>query len=390
VSRRPPLLLIYAVTLTGILNNTLITPAIPDILSEFGEPSQRSGILVAVGSTAGIVLAPLIGFLADRFGRRHILTACLVAFGAFGALSALAPSFEILLAARFLQGFGSAGLINLALVLIGDHWEGQRRTVLVGRNSAVLTVGLAAIPAGSGYLTDAFGWRVTFAIYSVAFATAAWAWLRVHDIDLPAPQPIARQLGDAFVAARIPVLATSIGLGFLVFTTVFAVMLTSLPVHLADDFGLAADLRGLIIALPAVTSTIAAFNLGRLRGAVSPRTLIGGGAAILGISYLAIGLGPTVIFAVGGALLYGFGEGALIPALQSILASDSPDEHRGSINALWVGAVRLGQTVGSLIAGVGLATIGSGPTMASAALVAAVVVAIAVLGPYSRVVSTKG
>src|SRR5690606_12329211 len=104
-------------------------------------------LLVAAGSTAGILMAPVVGILADRFGRRVVLTVCLAVFGTFGGVAALAPSFEVLLLARFMQGFGSAGLINLAVVLIGDHWSGAERTRIVGRNSAVLTVGLAAMPS---------------------------------------------------------------------------------------------------------------------------------------------------------------------------------------------------------------------------------------------------
>ncbi|HZD24200.1 MAG TPA: MFS transporter, partial [Acidimicrobiia bacterium] len=69
MSRRPPLTFIFTVTLTGILSNTLVTPAIPDILDEFGRSSGAAGVLVAVGAIAGIIMAPIAGFLADRFGR---------------------------------------------------------------------------------------------------------------------------------------------------------------------------------------------------------------------------------------------------------------------------------------------------------------------------------
>ncbi|MGA7096438.1 MAG: hypothetical protein WB245_02600, partial [Acidimicrobiia bacterium] len=61
-------------------------------------------------------------------------------------LAALAPTFNLLLLARLVQGIGSSGLVNLAVVLIGDHWSGVERTRLVGRNSAVLTIGLAGLP----------------------------------------------------------------------------------------------------------------------------------------------------------------------------------------------------------------------------------------------------
>ena len=54
---------------------------------------------MAAGTLPGIVMAPVIGVLADRFGRRAVLVPCLVAFGVFGLLSALAPTFLALLAA---------------------------------------------------------------------------------------------------------------------------------------------------------------------------------------------------------------------------------------------------------------------------------------------------
>ena len=100
----PPLPLIFSITITGILANTLVGPAIPDILEAFDQPDSSAGLFVAAGTLPGIVMAPVIGVLADRFGRRAVLVPCLVAFGTFGLLSALAPTFPTLLALRLLQG----------------------------------------------------------------------------------------------------------------------------------------------------------------------------------------------------------------------------------------------------------------------------------------------
>ena len=77
----PPLPLIFSITVTGILANTLVGPAIPDILDAFDQPDSRAGVFVAAGTLPGIVMAPVIGVLADRFGRRAVLVPCLVAFG---------------------------------------------------------------------------------------------------------------------------------------------------------------------------------------------------------------------------------------------------------------------------------------------------------------------
>src|SRR5689334_16419563 len=101
------MILIYSVTITGILNNTIIGPAIPDILDSFHQPDSRAGILVAVGAIPGIVVAPAIGLMADRYGRRQILVPCLVIYAICGGLAGLAPTFGALIALRFVQGMGS-------------------------------------------------------------------------------------------------------------------------------------------------------------------------------------------------------------------------------------------------------------------------------------------
>src|SRR5205085_1519140 len=109
---------------------------------------------VAAASLPGVVVAPIIGLGADRFGRRAVVLPCLVVFGLGGMAAMLAGSFPVLLAARLLQGFGAAGLVNLAVVMIGDRYDDPaERAAAIGRNGAVLTVGLAVLPALGGALT---------------------------------------------------------------------------------------------------------------------------------------------------------------------------------------------------------------------------------------------
>lgn len=384
MSRRPPLAFIFTVTLTGILSNTLVTPAIPDILAEFALTGDSAGLLVATGSVAGIVIAPVAGFLADRFGRRIVLTVCLGIFGVFGGLAALAPTFEILLLARFLQGVGSAALVNLAVVLIGDNWTGPDRTRLIGRNSAVLTIGLASIPLLSGAVTEAASWRVTFAIYTVALGTAAAAWV-ILDGRRPADPPHVRdQFGEAVVVLRRPVLRASLLSGFLVFVAIFGLFLTVLPVHLAEVFGMEAGARGVVISLPAVTATLASYNLGRMRTLTGARTVVIFSAIVLMVSYVTLGLTTTLVVAVVATLMYGASEGFFIPMLQDLTMEDAPDEHRAVVIAVWVGFARLGQTIGPLLAGVAMGFLGTGPTFVAGSGIAALILLVGILGPFPR------
>lgn len=379
---RPTLALIFSITVTGILANTLVVPAIPDILDAFDQPDSRAGLFVAAGTLPGIVVAPIIGVLADRIGRRLVLTPCLIAFAVFGLLSALAPTFEALLLLRLLQGIGSAGLINLAVVIIGDHWTGIDRARLVGQNAAVLTVSLAIFPPVGGLLTDLGGWRLSFAPYALGLLTAAGIWRRL-DASRPAGAVTLRsQLGGARRAARHRDVWGSISIGAVIFLLIFGLFLTAMPVHLEREFGLGAGARGLVVAAPAISSTISALRLGGLRARFGAVAILSTAGAMFTVAFLVVGVAGTLPLLIAGTVIYGFGEGLFIPTLQDVVTGAAPDSQRGAIVALWVGAARAGQTVGPLAVAAAYGALGTGTTFLLGGAVAAAVCLAQVIGRF--------
>ena len=378
----PPLPLIFSITVTGILANTLVGPAIPDILDAFDQPDSRAGFFVAAGTLPGIVMAPVIGLLADRFGRRAVLVPCLVGFGTFGLLSALAPTFPALLALRLLQGIGSAGLINLAVVLIGDHWTGLERARLVGQNAAILTVSLAVFPPVGGLLTELGGWRLAFVPYALGLATAVLIYHRL-DPNPPAESVSLRsQLRGAGAAIRHREVIGATTMGFVIFMLIFGLFLTAMPVHLESEFGLSAGQRGLVIAVPALTSTLTALRLGWLRGRLGGVRLLVGAGVLFSIAFLVIGGASALPVIIAAALLYGLGEGVFIPTLQDIVAGAATPEQRGAVVAVWVGAARAGQTAGPLIAAAVYGATSTGVTFVLGGVVAAALVAYELAGRF--------
>ncbi len=382
--RVPPLALIFSITVTGILANTLIGPAIPDILAAFDQPDARAGVFVAAGTLPGIVMAPVIGVLADRHGRRAVLAPCLVAFGAFGLLSALAPTFEILLGLRLLQGVGSAGLINLAVVLLGDHWTGIERARLVGQNAAVLTVSLAVFPPLGGLLTELGGWRLSFAPYGLGLVTAAVIWRRLDPARPLGADTLRTQLRGARSAGRHRDVLGSISMGFVIFMLIFGLFLTTLPVHLEREFGLGAGARGLVIAAPALTSTVTALRLGRIRGRIGAVAVVAVAAALFTVAFVIIGLASSLGVLIAGAMVYGLGEGLIIPTLQDIVAGAAPAAQRGAVVAMWVGAARAGQTVGPLAAAGLYGAVGTHTTFVVGGAVAATLVGVELVGRFGN------
>lgn len=389
-AERPPLAIIFSITLTGILANTIVNPAIPDLLRDLGEPSSRAGLYVASGALPGVIMAPAIGLLADRYGRRQVLIPCLVGFGVFGLLGVVAPTFGVLIALRLVQGIASAGLINLAVVIIGDHWDGLARAKAIGQNAAVLTISLAVFPALGGLLAGAWGWQAAYVPFGLGLITAV-AVARV----LPKGRPetgvgrtLGTQLSEAWEVLRRPVVMAVTGLGFVVFFIIFGLFLTVLPVHLDEDFGLGATGRGFVLAVPALSSTLVALQLGRLRARFGGRVLVLAGSVVYAFGFVTIGLSPSLAPLVVAALFYGLAEGLTIPTLQDVAAGAGPAATRGSVVAVWVGVVRAGQFVGPLVAGASLAVIGTSATLVAGGVLAGVVALAQVVG--RRVLATPG
>ena len=373
--------LVFAVTLTSVMGNALLSPAIPDILDEFDRPTSSTGVLVAALPLPGIVIAPLIGILADRYGRRTLLVPCLALFGLGGIAMVSAPTFEIVVASRFVMGLGAGGLVNLGVVLLGDAFTGTARTTWVGRNSGVLTIALAAFPVISGLLTAAVGWRWALAPYSLALVTSVATFFLVDDTHQPTGATIREQVGGVGQALRSSRVITVVLGGGLSFAVIFGVFLAAYPNHLDEEFGLGADARGLMIGLPAVTSSIAAFNLGRTRLRYGRVAVLAACSAVWIASFVLIGLAGTVWLLVVGTLLYGFGEGAMIPTLQEAALHEAPEEHRGAVMAVWTGSARLGQTVGPLASALVLTQFGGAWSLLGGAVGAAALLAMFTLGP---------
>lgn len=382
--KRPPVWFLFMVTGVGILANTMLTPNVPDVLADFGRSSGSAGILVGSGSLPGVIMAPVVGILADRYGRKRVLLPCLVVFGVGAIVAAFAPSFWAVIAGRLIQGVGSAGTINLAVVLIGDFWSGLDRTRLIGRNSAVLTALLAILPSVSGGIAEVANWRASIAVGILAIPVAGIGWFRLPDTQPRAIRTFRDQLQAALIEVRRPVLSITFLAGFALFVVIFGVFLTALPVHLEEQFDLGPGLRGLFLSLPAVGAVIVSFNLGRIRRVMAIRSLLVVASLLISIAAFGLASAPTLLLVVVAMLLYGLGEGAVIPALQDVASAVPPPEQRGAVIAAWVSAVRLGQTVGPVGAAALFAATSTSVAMLTGAVIFLAVAVLFMIGPVDE------
>lgn len=153
--------IIFSVTLMAVMGVASLTPAFPKIIKELNISPRDIGLLITVFTVPGVFLTPILGVLADRFGRKRVLAPSLFLFALAGGACALTKDFPLLLLLRFLQGIGAAALPAINVALIGDLYTGRERDAAMGYNTSVLSLGVASYPALGGLLAAA-GWQYPF------------------------------------------------------------------------------------------------------------------------------------------------------------------------------------------------------------------------------------
>jgi EmrB/QacA subfamily drug resistance transporter len=143
------------------LDQTIVATALPPIARDLGDFALISWVITAYLLTSTCV-TPIVGKLSDLYGRRRLLTICLVVFMVGSALCALAPSMVALILARALQGLGGGGLITLAQAIVADVVSPRERGRYAGYFAVVWASSALLGPTLGGIVTQYYGWPWIF------------------------------------------------------------------------------------------------------------------------------------------------------------------------------------------------------------------------------------
>lgn len=147
--------------LVAALNQTIVATAAPQVVADLGGFDRYSWLFSAY-VLAMTVTVPLYGKLSDIYGRRPFFVLGIALFAAGSVLAGLAPSFEVLIAGRAVQGLGAGGLIPLAIAVIGDIVPPRRRGRWQALTSGVFAVSSVLGPTAGGWIADNASWRWAF------------------------------------------------------------------------------------------------------------------------------------------------------------------------------------------------------------------------------------
>lgn len=167
VTHKQKLIMIFTMLLGGffgLLNETLLTTALPRIMKDFNiEYSQVQWLTTAFLLTNGVVI-PLSAFIIQRYTTRQVFLTGIIIFFIGTILGGFSPNFTVLLFARIIQALGSGIMMPLMMTTILDIFKPHERGKYMGMFGLVIGLAPAIGPTLSGYLVEYFNWRSLFHI----------------------------------------------------------------------------------------------------------------------------------------------------------------------------------------------------------------------------------
>ncbi|WP_052227003.1 multidrug effflux MFS transporter [Microbacterium mangrovi] len=367
------MLVLGAIEAFGPLSMDVYLPQLPHLAASLGASdalAQATMSACMIGLGAGQLIA---GPLSDRFGRRRPLMVGIAAFAVLSVVCALAPTIEVLLGARLLQGFaGSAGIV-ISLAVARDLFSGTELSRMLSLLLLVSGSAPVVAPLIGGQLARVMDWRGVFGV----LAGVGILLLAIAAIALPEslPRP-SRHAGGMRVLGRhlatigrdrlfVAVLCATALSGVAFFT-----YLSMSTFVLEQQFGLTPQLFSLVFAINAVCSIGGAQVSRVLVGRTGPlRMFLAGsiGAAVVAAAFLggvALGVGVAGVVVALAASLFASGLGG---PNGSALALTHHGARAGTAAAfLGCGQFLLGPIVAPIVGSGGITALSMAVTMAVA------------------------
>ncbi len=178
----------WVLILTGVgslmaaLDTLVVSTALSTIRLDLGASIEQLEWTVNAYNLSFAVLLMTGAALGDRFGRRNLYAAGLVLFAVASAACALAPTVGWLIAARAVQGAGSALIVPLGLALLSAAFPPERRGTAIGIFSAIIGLAVASGPLVGGAVVQGLAWQWIFWInLPIGIVAAPLVLLRMRE-----------------------------------------------------------------------------------------------------------------------------------------------------------------------------------------------------------------
>ncbi|MGP4078550.1 MFS transporter [Pseudalkalibacillus sp. R45] len=326
-------------------------PLLPVFVKEFNITPTFSSLLVSSSVITMIIGLFVLGFLADRYGRRTIMNISLIVTVATLFAMPFATEFYLIVALRFLQGFFIAGIPAAAMGYLGDEIDRRHLSLAMTFYIASNALGGMGGRVFAGYFTDLFSWQTTLLSLSgfgVVVIVLFLILLPEERLFEQKPASISSDLKGMFVHLTDMRLIPLFVMGLLL-QTMFTAVWTYLPFYLhGEPFNW---------SLKLISFTYFAYALGviapPLAGRISPRiglssVLFGGlGLLAIGIWLTAIQYAPFILIGLG-MICTGF---FIAHSMAAALVGRTATHHKSGASSFYLINYYVGVAIGSTAVG---------------------------------------
>jgi DHA1 family bicyclomycin/chloramphenicol resistance-like MFS transporter len=308
------LLILAGLTAIAPVSIDMYLPALPELARDLSTTASTAQLTVTacmIGLAGGQVLT---GPLSDQWGRRRPLVVCTALYVLASLACAVAPSAEVLLAARLAQGIAGSAGIAISRAVIRDLHEGAVAARFFALLMSVTALAPVLAPLAGAQLLHVTSWRGIFAAIAALAAVLLVAVVAGVRETLPAEERRPDALRQTLrVFRRLAADSHFAGYalaGGLAFAAMFAYIAGS-PFVLQEAYGLSPQAFSVVFAANGLGIVAASQASGRLAGRVPLRTLLR-----VGLTTSSIGAATLLV-----AVLADVGLVAVIPSLFLVVAS---------------------------------------------------------------------
>ncbi|GAA2821135.1 DHA1 family bicyclomycin/chloramphenicol resistance-like MFS transporter [Aminobacter aminovorans] len=342
----------------GPASLSLFTPAMPEIVHAFGTTEEAVKMTLGL-YFAGFALTQLVcGPLSDGYGRKPVTLAFLGIYlvGSLGAL--LAPSIDVLILSRLLQGAGAAVGLSLSRAIVRDLFAHEQSARILNLITLMLALAPAIAPTVGGLVMEVAGWH---AIFSIMFLIGVASLLTVH---FALVETVERDPSRVRPKAVIQTYRKLLGSGYFLFSSLviagtlgaYYTQATVLPFILMDRLGLTPAQFGLAMLFQSASFISGSLAMRSLIPRYGAYRMVPIGLAISGLGAVAMAvlLGlyePTFLSVTLPMAMFVFGNSFVMPAMSAATVAAFPD-NAGAAASL-SGFLQMGSgLLGTVVAGV--------------------------------------
>ncbi|MDE2379956.1 MFS transporter [Bradyrhizobium sp.] len=365
----PALYVIAGASFAASLSARALDPVLPHIADDFAVSIATAASFSAVFAFTFSIIQPLVGAAADLFGKARLMIVCLALLGLANILGALTTSFSLLFATRILAGIGSGGVFPIALSLTSDLVGPEKRQIAIGRTLAGSMTGNLLGASASGLIGDLLGWRGVLAVLGalvIVASVAVAAGFRGAKLTNPPKTTLtALKTGyrTIFTNPNAPVCYSAVFVEGCCVLGLFPYIAS----FLFDLGETSLSIAGLVIAGFAIGGLFYSMTVSRFLPKLGVGGMMIAGTILVASQLAAVAFGPRWEIQMLNLVVMGWGFYMAHGCLQ-VFASELSVEARATALSLHSFFFFMGQTVGPLAYGFGLAHAGKVPTMLASAV----------------------